>query len=244
MGWLSSRVRSVAELIGGGHLRVLWQALRLRLYSRGEAVGLRRDLLQPLASPAAKVPLTVRPLTPRDCEALRTPDPKSTGADLYEQGSRVRVLESGLPTGYAAVDAQERLCYVQWLIGPAHSAQQRRYFHGAFPHLAPDTALLEAAYTFPSHRGLHVMSHAMAEIAQEARALGVRWVITFVGVDNIASLKGCQRAGFTPYVRRRHRWLLFHRRYTFEPLEPLAPPAVLPQPRPAAAEGLAAAAAP
>ena len=40
----------------------------------------------------------------------------------------------------------------------------------------------------------------MAQIAERGTDLGARWVITFVTVDNIPSLKGCQRAGFVPYL--------------------------------------------
>ena len=66
------------------------------------------------------------------------------------------------------------------------------------PRLAADQALLENAYTPPSHRGLGIMSAAMALIAEQAATVGARTVLTFVGLDNIASLKGCQRAGFNP----------------------------------------------
>ena len=62
------------------------------------------------------------------------------------------------------------------------------------------------------------MAHAMARIAEEARCLGARWVVTFVGADNVASLKGCRKAGFSPYVERRESWRLFRRRVRCTPL--------------------------
>ena len=43
-------------------------------------------------------------------------------------------------------------------------------------------------------------------------------VVTFVADDNIASLKGCKRAGFSPYLRREERWRWFRRTLTFTPL--------------------------
>ena len=47
------------------------------------------------------------------------------------------------------------------------------------------------------------MSAAMALIAERAADIGARHVLTFVGLDNIASLKGCQRAGFNPLLLHR-----------------------------------------
>ena len=74
---------------------------------------------------------------------------------------------------------------------------------GGFPPLADGEALLENAYTPPAYRGLGVMAAAMAQIAERARDFGARKVLTFVATDNIASLKGCQRAGFYPHLLHR-----------------------------------------
>jgi RimJ/RimL family protein N-acetyltransferase len=59
---------------------------------------------------------------------------------------------------------------------------------------------MKNAYTPPAYRGLGIMSVAMALIAERASEIGAQEVFTFVGVDNIASLKGCQRAGFHPVL--------------------------------------------
>jgi RimJ/RimL family protein N-acetyltransferase len=55
-------------------------------------------------------------------------------------------------------------------------------------------------YTPPAYRGLGIMSAAIALIAERASEFGARHVLTFVGEQNIASLKGCQRAGFHPHM--------------------------------------------
>jgi hypothetical protein len=41
-------------------------------------------------------------------------------------------------------------------------------------------------------------------------------VITFVDEHNEASLKGCLRAGFTPYLRRHEKFRFFSRQIAFE----------------------------
>jgi hypothetical protein len=59
---------------------------------------------------------------------------------------------------------------------------------------------------------------AMARIAAEAQRFGVRWVLTFVGEENTASIKGCNRAGFLPYVTRHESWRFLRRKVNFMPL--------------------------
>src|SRR2546422_11047011 len=71
-------------------------------------------------------------------------------------------------------------------------------------------------------RSQGIMSSAMAQIAERAREFGARWVVTFVDEVNVASLKGCERAGFAPYVRRTERYRLFRRMVTFVPLREAA----------------------
>ena len=61
------------------------------------------------------------------------------------------------------------------------------------------------------------MSAAMSLIAEQGRSVGARYVITFVGVDNTASLKGCYRAGFGIYLERQLRWRMGKSSVTFRP---------------------------
>ncbi len=75
-----------------------------------------------------------------------------------------------------------------------------------YPRLAPYEALLEGAYTPEAYRGQGIIASAMALIAERAGDFGARWVVTFVDETNVASLKGCARAGFVPYLRRRVRF--------------------------------------
>jgi len=44
--------------------------------------------------------------------------------------------------------------------------------------------------------------------------------MTFVQSDNIPSLKGCQRAGFSPSGVRKDRWRFFKKMVSFEKLPP------------------------
>ena len=123
-----------------------------------------------------------------------------------------------IPTCYVALTKDNEPCYMQALIAPSENARLQEYFEGFFPWLRPDEALLEHAFTLETFQGLGIMPHAMARIAEKGRELGARWVITFVIHDNIPALKGCKRAGFSPYLVRREKWRLFRKQLSFEEL--------------------------
>jgi len=212
------RLWGVLVSLRHGHIAPLWQALRRRLGSESFAYGLRRDLTLPFEAPRAKIPVHVRTATASDEQALHTVSPDMAGQDFYELRSRILILEAGIGTCYAAVGDDHRTLYVQWLIAASDNDRVHAHFGGAFPLLEPDEALLEGAFTFASSRGKRVMPEAMARISEKAADLGARWVITFVTTDNQPSLKGCERAGFSPYVLRRERWRLFRRTLSFEAL--------------------------
>jgi len=181
--------------------------LNLGLYTEFTRFGLRRDLDQPFEKPSAKIPISVRPLQESDLAALFSSD----GADLKERldiAHRLAFVARGARGGFVAIDSRNHApCYVQWLFGTRDSGFIRAL--GGFPPLEAGEALVENAYTPPNYRGLGIMPAAMALIAEHARDLGARSVLTFVDHDNIASLKGCQRAGFRPDL------LHYRRRYAF-----------------------------
>lgn len=198
-------------------------ALALRrepIRSEHVSLGLRRDLQVPFTSPAAKIPLRVRPLEPRDLPLLDPPTPGALSEEeLGDRRNRAVLATAGVGHGFVAVDEDDRPCYVQWLLGPDDLERVRWHFGGLVPRLAAGEMLLEGAYTVERSRGQGVMAHAMATIAERATPLGARWVLTFTGQSNVASIKGCGRAGFSPYLRRRERWSGLRRSVSSLPLE-------------------------
>ena len=60
------------------------------------------------------------------------------------------------------------------------------------------------------------MPAAITKILDIENLPGRRWVITFVGVDNVPSLKGIHRSGFLPYLLRIEKWFLFRRTIIFK----------------------------
>jgi GNAT superfamily N-acetyltransferase len=212
------RARDALGLLRSGEGRKVWRAVRVRVFSRTLSLGLRRDVGIPFTAPASKIPLTIRPLGPQDDLSFLAPAPGLDRKSAWGRLTQRRMLADDLPTCWIALGPDGQVCYMQWLVAPKDDARVQTRWGGLFPKLQQDEALLEGAYTEESHRGQGIMAHAMAKIAEAARAFGARQVITFVDHTNVASLKGCEKAGFAPYVERRVTWFLFRRRIRFVPL--------------------------
>ena len=118
------------------------------------------------------------------------------GEDWLETYLRHRMVAAEVTELYVARDDAGAPVYAQWLVRSAHWAQLDRFAPGRYPPLAPDEALVEGAFTFPRFRGLGVMADGMAQLLAIAGAAGVRSVLTYVGDDNVPSLRGCARVGF------------------------------------------------
>lgn len=204
---ISRRIKRAVQLVAQGRLVELREKLRdrldNRLYSTRTDLGLRRDLQVPFVAPQAKIPIAVREQRRDDVPALFD----EPGRDLsrQEQGElswRREVVELDISRCFVAVDQRTGTpCYMQWLIGPDQNGRIPEI--GSFPQLRPDEGLLENAYTPVPYRGLGIMPAAMALISERAADYGLHYVMTFVAHDNVASLKGCERAGFSPQLIRR-----------------------------------------
>jgi GNAT superfamily N-acetyltransferase len=217
---LFARTQDVLNLLVRGHPRVVRRALGTRLSSQTLAFGLQRDLKKPHVVPEARVPLEVRPLAAGDdLTMLDIAAPGLPSEVVFERLGQRRLLAAGLPTCWVAIGPDRKVCYMQWLIAPQDNARIRALWGDLFPQLKPDEALLEGAYTGDAYRGQGIMAHAMSRIAEAARDFGARWVNTYVGHSNVASLKGCKKAGFSPFTQRTEQWWLLRRHVRFTPFD-------------------------
>jgi GNAT superfamily N-acetyltransferase len=196
-----------------------WSAIRYRVYSDSTSLGLRRDLRLPFDKPTAKIPITIRPISLSDDMSALDPEPDLPPDEAMSRLAQRRLLGSGLRVCYVAIADDGKPCYMQWAIPATENERMRAVFGNLYPKLGPDEALLEGAYTPTAYRGKGIMGAAMAQVAERAADFGARWVITFVDERNSASVKGCVRAGFSPYLRRHEKFRLFYRQVQFEPIE-------------------------
>lgn len=192
------------------------------MYSDSSSLGLRRDLTIPFTGPVARIPFTVRPLAETDDLSALEPTAGLSADERYARLTQLRLLRSGLRTCYVAIAPDGKPCYMQWVVLPSENARLRAVFGSLYPLLGPDEALLEGAYTPEAYRGKGIMGAAMSQVAARAAEFGARWVITFVDQQNEASVKGCIRAGFAPWLTRRERFRFFHRSATFDLIQPAA----------------------
>jgi GNAT superfamily N-acetyltransferase len=210
------------RLVLAGEAAKAWWAVAYRIYSDSTSLGMRRDLTIPFTGPTAKIPFMVRPLASTDDLSALDPAPGLNADERLWRLVQLRLLRSGLRDCCVAIAPDGKPCYMQWVIPPSENARLRAVFGNLYPSLGPDEALLEGAYTPDAYRGKGIMGAAMTQVAERAAEFGARWVITFVEEQNQASIKGCIRAGFAPYLRRRERFRLFYRQVTFDLIQPAA----------------------
>ena len=194
-------------VIRRGKIKRLIQEVMHRIYSNDASYVLRRDLNVSFRAAPARLPITIRPIGAQDVPEI-----------LRARPGRLLLLQANIPTCYLAVNSEDRICYMQWLIGPDEQDRFKPFFKGEFRLLARNEVLLEFAYTFEAFRGQGIMGPAMAAIAEKGLELGARWAVTYVLKDNIAALKGCRQAGFHPYMISEERWRLFCFRQSFRSL--------------------------
>jgi GNAT superfamily N-acetyltransferase len=179
-------------------------AARLQLGLRTELVryGLCRNLETPVQQPVSEIPISVRPLQEGDLTSLFACRGELDAGEKKEVAWRLAFVEKGARHGFVAIDKRSGApCHVQWMFSPDDNAFIERL--KGFPKLEMHQALIENVYTPPAYRRRGVMSAAMAMIAECAGAQGAREVLTFIPLDNIASLRGAQRAGFRPVMLHR-----------------------------------------
>jgi GNAT superfamily N-acetyltransferase len=220
---LFSRARDIGRLLLSGNAAKAWWALAYRAYSNSTSLGMRRDVNIPFSGPQAKIPVTVRPLSPTDDLSALDPAPGISSDEAFWRLAQRRLVASGLQTCYVAISPEGKVSYMQWLIPASENARLRSVFGNLYPVLAPDEALLEGAYTPDAFRGKGIMGAAMSQISERARDSGARWVITFVDAQNEPSIKGCVRAGFQTYLTRKEKFRFFFRQVSFEPIAPSQP---------------------
>ncbi|MQA00211.1 MAG: N-acetyltransferase [Dehalococcoidia bacterium] len=175
-----------------------------------------RDLTVPFSPSPAKIEFTIEPLDASLAPAVFSLE----GLDAEgrrELANRRRMWEEGLPTAYVAIDLAGNPCYFQWALSGVHDEWVHEFFGGGFPRLAADELLLEGAWGLPAARGQRIMGEAMSRITEMGAGADHRRAITFVGVDNEPSLRGCRTAGFEVYIERHESWRLGRRQLRWAP---------------------------
>jgi hypothetical protein len=193
--------------------------IRHKLWSDTTSYGLRRDLTVPLPAPDAAISIRVREATEWDLEQIfRIDEPGLSREEIDERRDRRLKSEKGARSCYVAVTDDDIPCYFQTVFTYEQGEALKEVYGRRFPDLQPGQVILEGALTPIRFRGKRIMPAAMVRISDLATNEETREAITFVGLDNIPSLKGCVRSGYSPYCHRKKRWRFIRESIWYEPI--------------------------
>jgi ribosomal protein S18 acetylase RimI-like enzyme len=84
-------------------------------------------------------------------------------------------------------------------------------------HPRGDEVYLYDAFTFAEYRGQNLYPALLQQILDFSREQGLRRALIFVLSDNMASIRGVQKAGFREFQRVTYRNILGFARYAYRP---------------------------
>ena len=184
-----------------------------------EAIGLRCDLERLTPPAAADSFLTVIQIDGRElADLLLESGDRQQASAAFACPVRRRLARQRVGRCFVAMTKAAEPCFVQWLLDHTDNQALRHGFGDVFPHLLRDEALLEGTFIPAPFRAPAIVPSAMPRIAARAAAQGVRWVHSFVPVEDEAMLRATRAAGFALHQLRMQRRRLWRRTTGFGPL--------------------------
>jgi hypothetical protein len=185
-----------------------WLGLR-RLreeFEVSEIFGLRCDLAKVPEVRPAKLPTRMEPMAPSSgFIGFEEELSRVKGRAYIDVLVRAKACKEGINTLFVA-HQEGAPTYAQWLVTPADQVALHRFEPNRYPQLGQNEVLLEWAYTFVRFRRLGLMNEGMHQLLAKARSDGYASAVTYVGAENVASLRGCANVGFVlDHVRRNSR---------------------------------------
>lgn len=194
--------------------------LKGQIFHRYTFVGLQKNLHTNNVPVPCEVKYSLHVASEKDMQEMLEMAVAEGRDSAYELIGRKLFYDSGFRDCYVArsVDAKE-LCFVQWMISQENYQGLGQGFRNMLPRLERQDIWMENSYTFKKYRGKKVYPSALVELAEIARNKGFERILTYVRADNIASIKGCERAGFQVFERVTEMKLLFstRRKYPSHP---------------------------
>lgn len=213
---MNEKLKIILLLIKNGKWDLIFNEATRRFMSTEISYCLRRNLDLPFNTTKANIPIKIRETEEKDLDQLFDSDVMYENSDEFKENmSRKLLLNSEIKQCYVAVDENDKVLYMQWLINHKENDKLQEVYRGGFAKMNVTEMLLEGAYTLKSARGKRIMSEAMATISSIGKSKGAKYLITYVKSDNIPSLKGCQKSGYRPYKLRKDRRFLFTRKIKF-----------------------------
>ncbi len=214
------KVTAALLLLFNGCFGAVFEEIGREFVSEEISYGFRRDLGRRFVAPPASLPVAIRSFTKSDIALLGLDDRRGRPTKaVIDRAQRMKTIEAGVSSHvYVGTTGGDRPCFFQFLIFSDDNERLSAYYDGYFPRLAEDEVLLEGAFVPERYRGKGIMAYAMSQVAEQGRAAGARWAITYVEESNLASIRGCLACGFRPYLRKKTSWRAFRREVSIAPL--------------------------
>lgn len=174
--------------------------LKHKFYLKSLYYGLKRELDGCIYSVPSRLEYSLHIASPSEMVELFQLLSNENKDSIMEVVLRKIFYDHSLTNCYLArATANNEPCYIQWMILPEENPEAQRFLRQGYPQIASNEVMLEHAYTFKKYRGQGIMGSVMAKLATIAQERGYQQIITYVSKDNIASLKGCEKAGFQKF---------------------------------------------
>ncbi len=171
-----------------------------RFYLKSDYYVLRRTLNEETYSVPCKLEYSLAVATPQEMQEIFDLLAQENRDSIMQLVFRKIFYDYGLTNCYLArTMTNNQPCYIQWMVSSQDMRQSKGKVRECYPLIAPNEVMLEHAYTFKKYRGQGLMSSVMVKLADIAKAQGYQQMISYVERDNMASLKGCEKAGFHKY---------------------------------------------
>lgn len=184
--------------------------LKCQIYDSAIFLGLEKDLNVECIPVPCQVDYSLHVASEEDVWEMQLRAKSEGGESVYELIGRKWYYDSGFRDCYIArVNGTNELCFVQFMMSLADYDSIDQSYKSILPRLKEDEVWLENSYTFKKYRGKKVMSSVLVDLEKIAQDRGFRRMVTYIREDNIASIKGCERAGFTIFEQIPETKLLF-----------------------------------
>lgn len=174
----------------------LFRILRTNLFHRTHYYLMSRPLREVPETTAARSPITFRPGTQTDIDALVRALPDADPETRHHLLIRLHFYNQGFESFYIGDTPDGNLAYLQWLIRPDDACVQSRFFHRAYQPLRRDQVLVENAFCFTRYRGLGLLPQLTLQLLRTAQEEGYKWAVTYIRGDNLTSLRQFTDLGF------------------------------------------------
>jgi RimJ/RimL family protein N-acetyltransferase len=182
-------------------LKFFLKRLRLQIYSKSTEIGFTLDLTNyKIPHIEASIKYSLQTASKEDMGELLQGAKTESKESAYHLTMQLWMYEDGYHNYYIArtTDTNE-ICFIQSIIYPDDIRMARGRFKNVFPKLKIGEAIIESSYTFERFRGNRLHPAITTDLLRSCKERGLKRMIAHVSKDNIASIKGTERAGYTQF---------------------------------------------